>query len=436
MYLRKGLHINALGHLEIGGCDCVELAHEFGTPLYVYDEDYLRARCSGYTEALKKYAPGGAAAYASKAFLTTAMAVIMKQCGMWLDCVSLGELYVAKKAGFPAEHIIVHGSNKTDIELQTALDMGVGRIVLDSTEEIERLAEMCEEAGKRQMVFLRVNPGVDAHTHSYIQTARVDSKFGVGADEALNALKLILAKPGLELRGIHTHLGSQIFDLNAFDDGCKKVAALMTKLRDATGTVLPEVNLGGGFSVHYTDADAPVEPEESIQHVAAALKSAIAPYDYPVPALFVEPGRSVVAEACVTLYTVGAIKTIPGIRKYVSIDGGLADNPRPALYHAEYEAALANRMNETELEPVRISGRSCETDTLIESVMLPAPKRGDILAVFTSGAYQYAMASNYNRVPIPAVVLAKDGKAALMVRRQTVEELTQYDSVPEWLDKE
>ena len=223
MYLRKGLEINAQGHLVIGGCDSVELAREFGTPLYVYDEEYLRGRCAGFTGAIAQYAPGGAAAYAGKAFLTTAMAVLMKQCGMWLDCVSAGELYVARRAEFPAEHIILHGSNKTLAELETALDMGVGHIVLDSAEEIEILAGLCAERGKRQAVFLRVNPGVDAHTHSYIQTARVDSKFGVGADEAPAALRRILALPQLELRGIHTHLGSQIFNLDAFDKGCAAV---------------------------------------------------------------------------------------------------------------------------------------------------------------------------------------------------------------------
>lgn len=433
MYLRKGLEVSPEGHLIIGGCDSVELARKFGTPLYVYDENYLRERCEGFTGALAKYAPGGAAAYAGKAFLTTAMAVLMKQCGMWLDCVSAGELYVAKQAEFPAEHIILHGSNKSLLELETALDMGVGRIVLDSTEEIEMLAALCAEKGRHQRVFLRVNPGVDAHTHSYIQTARVDSKFGVGADEALDALKKILDCPQLELRGIHTHLGSQIFNLDAFDKGCAKVAAMMNELRVQTGTVLPEINLGGGFSVHYTDEDAPVSPDESIKHLAHALGESIKPYDYPMPALFVEPGRSVAAEACVMLYGVGAVKVVPGIRKYVSIDGGLADNPRPSLYQSVYEAALANRMNDGPLEPVRISGRSCETDTLIDNVELPAPKRGDVLAVFTCGAYQYAMASNYNRVPIPAVVLAKDGEAALMVRRQKIEELTTWDEIPEWL---
>jgi len=256
----------------------------------------------------------------------------------------------------------------------------------------------------------------------------------VGADEAISALKQILAAPELELRGIHVHLGSQIFNLDAYDQGCAKVAGIMDELRRETGCVLPEVNLGGGFSVHYTDEDAPVSPEDSIKHLAAALNAAMAEHDYPVPALFVEPGRCIAAEACVMLYSVGAIKNIPGIRKYVSIDGGLADNPRPALYQSVYEAALANRMNEPATETVRISGRSCETDTLISEVALPAdPKRGDILAVFTSGAYQYAMASNYNRVPIPAVVLVKDGKAAPMVRRQTIEELTAWDEIPAWL---
>ena len=433
MYLRKGLRINEAGHLEIGGCDSVELAREYGTPLYVYDEEYLHAQCLGYTEALKKYAPGGVAAYASKAFMTTTMAMLMKQWGMWLDCVSLGELSVARNADFPAEHIILHGSNKTDEELKVAVEMGVGRVVLDNAEEVGRLSSICSALGKRQNVFLRVNPGVDAHTHSYIQTARVDSKFGVGIDEATTVLKAIIADPCLELCGIHSHLGSQIFNLSAFDDGCAKLLTMLSALRASTGVTLPEINLGGGFSVHYTDADAPVAPDESIAHLSTALKAACATHDYPVPRLFIEPGRSIVAESCVALYTIGAIKLIPGIRKYVSIDGGLADNPRPALYQAQYEAALANRMSETTLEPVRISGRSCETDTLIDEVMLPAPSRGDILAVFTSGAYQYAMASNYNRVPLPAVVLAKSGKSSLMIRRQTIADMMQYDVVPEWV---
>lgn len=433
MYLREGLSVNSDGHLVIGGCDAVELARRFGTPLYVYDQDYIVKRCEGFTRALAQYAPGGAAAYAGKAFLTTAMARLMDKCGMWLDCVSLGELHVAAKANFPAARIILHGSNKTDAELKAALDMGVGRVALDSVEEIARMAGFSRAAGARQQVFLRVNPGVDAHTHSYIQTARVDSKFGVGFDEALDALKAILAEPALELTGIHIHLGSQIFNMDAFDKACARVAELMDALRRETGAVLPELNVGGGYSVRYTDADAPVSPEDSIAHLTRALESSLAPYGYPLPRLFVEPGRSIAAEACVMLYTVGAIKQIPGIRKYVSIDGGLADNPRPALYQAVYEAALANRMDEPATQTVRISGRSCETDTLIDEVALPAPERGDILAVTSCGAYHYAMASNYNRVPIPAVVLVKDGKAALMVRRQTIDELTQWDETPEWL---
>lgn len=434
MYLRKGLSANSDNHLVIGGCDSVELARHFGTPLYVYDEEYIRGRCKDFTQALKKYAPSGsAAAYAGKAFLTSAMAVLMKQCGMWLDCVSEGELYVARMAGFPAEHIILHGSNKTDRELNAALEMGVGHVVVDSMDEIDRLSEICRRHSRPQAVWLRVNPGVDAHTHSYIQTARVDSKFGVGMDEALDALTLIAHDSMLELKGIHTHLGSQIFNMDAFDKCCVRIAGLLDMFRRRSGRVLPELNMGGGFAVHYTDADAPIEPDESIRRLSEAVRTALRRINYPIPALFVEPGRSVVAEAGIMLYSVGTIKVISGIRKYVSIDGGLADNPRPALYQAVYEAALANRMNEPDAESVRIAGRSCETDTLIEDIKLPPPRRGDILAVFTSGAYQYSMASNYNLMPIPAAVLVRDGRAALMVRRQTMEDLTRRYEIPEWL---
>ena len=433
MRLREGLSINQHGHLVIGGCDAIELAREYGTPLYVYDEAYMRKICAGFTSAMERCAPGGVVAYAGKAFLNTAMVRLMHKMGIWLDCVSEGELLLARTAGFPAEHIILHGNNKTMRELELAVDMGVGRIVIDDASEMTKLAGISRARGIRQNVLLRINPGVEAHTHEYVQTARIDSKFGVGRGEALSIMQQICAEDSLQLVGLHMHLGSQIFELDPFDEACVRMIGLMDELRKTTGIVLPEADMGGGFSVHYTNEDAPVTPDEAVQRVTDSLRRACEALNYPLPRAIIEPGRAIVGEAGIALYTIGAIKQIPGIRLYASVDGSLADNPRPAMYGAKYECALAGRMNDTADTALRISGRTCEADTLIDEARLPMPREGDILAVFTSGAYQYAMAGNYNRLPLPAVVFVRDGVAGLVSRRETPEELMRLDSVPEWL---
>lgn len=434
MFLRDGLFIGARHHLFVGECDTVELVREFGTPLYVLDEQYLRQQCRKFRSAMQRYASGGVVSYASKAFSNVAVCRILDEEQMSLDVVSAGELYTARKAGFPMERVSLHGNCKTPEEIRMAVEWDVGHIILDNLSEIPLIQETAARCGKVVSVMIRLNPGIDTHTHSAVQTARTDCKFGLGIDdgEALAAVKQVAMCPNLHLTGVHTHLGSQIFDVTPYLMAIERLTDFMLLSSVVTGKELTELNLGGGFGVRYTPEDPPTpDIDEWLKKISVFLERQSARKGLRVPKLFIEPGRSLIAEAGVALYTVGAIKEIPDIRTYVSVDGGMADNPRVALYGARYQALLANRAGERASHQIALAGRACESgDVLGYDFMLPYPEIGDVVAILTAGAYHMSMASHYNRVSTPAVVLARYGKAELISKRQTMDELTQYDVLP------
>lgn len=430
MHLHGTSRINEKGHLEIGGCDTVELARIFGTPLIVYDEALIREKCRAFVEAFRKTGARFQVAYASKAFCTVAMCQLVAEEGLALDVVSDGELYTAQKAGFPPERIHFHGNNKTPEELVMALDVGIGCVVVDNFHELAMLADMARERGQRVNILLRVTPGVEAHTHAYIQTGQEDSKFGfdIGSGMAVEAVKRALSAPALALVGVHCHIGSQIFETEGFVAAIARVMAFLDAVRAETGYVAAVVNLGGGFGIRYTENDAPLPVAAYVEAIVSAVRRECGARAYPEPEIWLEPGRSIVGEAGTTLYTVGAVKVIPGLRTYVAVDGGMADNIRPALYQARYEAMLANRGWEKPTETVSIAGKTCESgDMLIWDIALPPVRPGDLLAVSCTGAYTYSMASNYNRLRRPAVVFVRDGRAKVVVRRETYDDLVRND---------
>lgn len=438
MHLYGTQAINAQGHLTIGGVDAVDLAREFGTPLYVFDEALIRRNCRAYMEAFRKYWGGEfAVAYASKAFMVTAMAALAHQEGLHLDVVSGGEIATALKAGVPAEKLFFHGNNKSPEELEFALREGVGRIMVDSVHELELLAALAAGTGQRPRIFFRLTPGVSAHTHHYISTGQLDSKFGIPIETgaAMAAVRQALATPAVELVGLHCHIGSQIFDLEGYVAAAGRMVDFMAQVWRETGWICGELNMGGGLGVRYTAEDTPTTPDRLAEVLCGALKAKLAEHGLPQPRLVTEPGRSIVAEAGTTLYTIGTIKEIPGIRTYVSVNGGMNDNIRPALYQARYDVLVANKAHEPAVKVVTIAGRACESgDMLFHDVAVPASiQRGDLLAAFTTGAYNYSMASHYNRFPKPAVVFVQDGRADLVVRRESWDDLLAFDVVPDRL---
>jgi len=433
LFLTGTGRINQAGHLEIGGCDTVDLAKEFGTPLYIMDEELMRQNCAAYRDTLAGIYPDSQVAYAGKAFLTKAMCRLVAEEGLALDVVSGGEIYTGLDADFPAEKMIFHGNNKSPAEILLALKHGVGRFVVDSHGELELLGELAAAAGKVAAIYLRVKPGIEAHTHHFIQTGQLDSKFGLGlADgEAMRAVVAAAKTKGLELKGLHCHIGSQIFDLEPF----KLTAAVMLdfckEIYSQTGIIIKELDLGGGVGIRYLRQDNPCPLADFARLIADTVKEKCAEHNLPLPKLLLEPGRSIVGEAGTTLYTVGTIKEVPGIRKYVAVDGGMMDNLRTALYDAKYEAVLANRMNDPAEEIVSIAGKACESgDMLIWDILLPKLGRGDLLACLSTGAYHYSMSNNYNRFPRPAVVFVRGGRADLVVARETYDDLIRNDLLP------
>jgi len=408
------------GRLHLGGIPASDLARAFGTPLYVYDVARLRASMRRYRDALAAY--GGVATYAAKAFLTVAAVRLAGEQGLWLDVVSAGEMYVAQRAGMPAERILVHGNNKADEELAAAVHAGVGRVVVDSLPELERLAAIAARDGRRQSVLLRVAPGVEGGAHHHIQTGQEDSKFGLGlrSGDALRAIRAALAAPSLHLAGLHCHIGSQILEIDPFERATDAMVGFLLDQRRETGWWPEDLDLGGGLGVRYLPADSPPSIEAHVTATAGRVAAFARAHDLPMPRVLLEPGRSVVAEAGVTLYTVGDRKVVPGVRTFVAVDGGMGDNPRPSLYGARYAAVVADRASTAGGERVTVAGRYCESgDVLIEEAWLPHPVAGDVLAVFATGAYNHSMASNYNRVPRPPVVFVEDAAARLVVRRET-----------------
>ncbi|ALS22744.1 MULTISPECIES: diaminopimelate decarboxylase [Paenibacillus] len=434
MYLHGTSKINDNGHLEIGGCDTVELAKKFGTPLYVMDEALIRRRCREFVEAFRHSGLRFQVAYASKAFSVMAMCRIVEEEGMSLDVVSDGELYTALQAGFPAERIHFHGNNKTPYELEMAVDAKIGCFVVDNFVELHMLNAIAAEKKQKVNILLRITPGVDAHTHEYISTGQTDSKFGFDLENgsAMQAVKEASDLSHLILLGVHSHIGSQIFEVGGFRLAVDKVTDFALKVRQELDVTFSVINLGGGFGIRYVEGDTPLPVAEYVKAITDAVRGNFGNHAYPLPEIWIEPGRSIVGDAGTTLYTVGTYKDIPGVRKYVAVDGGMTDNPRPALYEAQYEAMLANRAHDPNEEVVSIAGKCCESgDMLIWDVNLPKVRTGDLLAVACTGAYNYAMASNYNRIRRPAVVFVKDGQADVVVKRETFEYLVGNDVVPE-----
>ncbi len=430
------LIVNEKGHLVLGGCDSVSLADQFNTPLYVMEEQKIREICQNYYKEIKESNMDGLVCFAGKAFLNMAMCQIVKSEGLGLDVVSAGELHTAVCAGFPMDKVFYHGNTKTPLEIDMAVSNGVHAIVVDNLHELEHITESCVQHNRVQGVHVRIKPCIEAHTHDYIKTARDDAKFGLGiADgDGLKAVKSILANKNLNLLGIHCHIGSQIFELFPFEMAVSIMTDFVRDIKEETGYELPEINLGGGFGIRYLCDDKPYQPWEYVRALLRELKKSCTEKNIKIPKFVIEPGRSIVGEAGTTLYTVSSLKEIEGIINYVNTNGSLADNPRPGLYGAEYTCIMANKAKEPCNYTATIAGRSCESsDLLIKNATIPKPQSGDILAVFSTGAYNYSMASNYNRLGIPAVVLVNDGKAELMVRRQELQDIVQYDEMPSWL---
>lgn len=426
--------VDACGHLHIGGCDTVWLAEQFGTPLYVIDETALRARAHAYRKAFQSRKPDTVIVYAGKALLTVAVCQLIAEEELALDVASAGELFTALRAGFPPERIYMHGVYKTNSELQMAIDSGVGTLVLDNFEEIDRLRSLpCSTETLR--VMIRIAPDVSPDTHPLIQTGQRDSKFGFHWRDgsAFRAIEAVLAEPRLQLTGFHCHIGSQISDLSAFAEATHAMVAFADAVRQQFGYIAPVLNVGGGLAVCYTEEDTPPSVDAFAQTVIESLRQACTRAHYPEPALRVEPGRSLVAEAGITLYRVGAVKHVPHKRTdipqdYLIVDGGVSDNPRPQMYGARYTALNANRASShLPRKPYRILGKHCEIDPIIDWAELPETQAGDVIAILTTGAYAYSMSSNYNRYPRPAVVLVKEGQARLIVRRETLEQIVQND---------
>ncbi len=431
MYVSKDLDVNSAGHLTIGGMDTVELAKEYGTPLYVVDEDLVREHCRSFKNSIDKYYGGaGLACYASKAFCCKAMCKIMLEEGMGLDVVSEGELYTALKSGFPMDKVCFHGNNKTDGELKLALENNVGRIIVDNVFELNRLNALAEKEGRTAHIMFRIKPGIDAHTHNFIRTGQIDSKFGFALEtgEAFEAVKEAIALPHIDLVGLHCHIGSQIFDIDPFVCAAEVMLHFIGKIKKELGFEVKELNLGGGFGIKYTEEDAPVAYDKYMEKVSEKVKEVCVEEDIALPFILIEPGRSVIAPAGITLYTVGGIKHIPNIRTYVSVDGGMCDNPRYILYQSKYEAVIANRAADPRTETVTVAGKCCESGDLIgEGMPIQHIEVGDTMAVLATGAYNYSMSSNYNRIPKPAVVMVKDGKSRVVVRRETLDDIINCD---------
>ncbi|MCQ2432425.1 MAG: diaminopimelate decarboxylase [Clostridia bacterium] len=426
--LHDNLSVNAAGHLTVNGADTVELAEKYGTPLYLLDEDRVRAKCRTYLRAMKEYfGPESHPLYASKALSFKGIYKIASEEGMSVDVVSPGELYIALAAGFDAGNIYFHGNAKTMDDIRFAIDSGLGYFVCDNETELRRISDYAVEKGIRQKILLRLTPGIDPHTFDAVNTGKVDSKFGsaitTGQAEAIT--KLAMDMPGIELRGFHCHIGSQIFDEKPFCDAADLMMTFLVMLRDKYGFTASTLNLGGGIGVRYTEADPYIDIDSTLKLIGAHLHKICDENNFPMPQVLMEPGRSLVADAGVTIYTIQNIKNIPGFKSYTAIDGGMPDNPRYALYGSRYTVLLANRADEAAEVPFTVAGRCCESGDLIgENMLLPKdPKVGDYLAVLVTGAYNYAMASNYNCIPRPPIVMIADGKDTLAVRRETYADL-------------
>lgn len=431
MFISENLSVNDRNHLVIGEHDTVELAKKYGTPLYVLDEDLIRKNCRIYKEAIDKYYNGnGMVLYANKAFCSLYTFKVTEEEGLGGDVVSGGELYTAIKAGFPMERLFFHGNNKTRDEIELAVSHGVGHIVVDNVYELELLNEIAGAHNTVQPVMFRIKPGIDAHTHDFVRTGQIDSKFGVALEngEAFEIIEKAMQYPNIKVDGVHCHIGSQIFDIDPFCEAAEVMLNFIGDLKDKLGLEIDILNLGGGFGIMYTEKDDPIAYDEYIRAVSEVVKRTAAERGVKMPMIVMEPGRSIIAPAGITLYTVGGVKDIKNVRKYISVDGGMGDNPRYILYESEYKAVAANNASAEPTEKVTVAGKCCESgDLLLKDTMLPPVSVGDTLAVLATGAYNYSMASNYNRIPRPAVVAVKGNESKVVVKRETYDQLIEND---------
>lgn len=431
-FICDNISVNEAGHLTFAGMDTVSLAEQYGTPLCLMDEERVRHNCRVYQNAFRKYfGEGSKVLYAGKANSFIKLCRIIQEEGLGLDAVSCGELYTALRAGFDPENIFFHGNNKTDADIAFAMEHGIGCFVADHMEEIREIERQAAVRGIRQKVLLRLTPGIDTHTYAAVNTGKVDSKFGTAIEtgQAEKVIDFTLRQSHVELAGFHCHVGSQVFTEDVFERSAVVMLEFLSEIRRKYGYTARLLDLGGGYGVRYTEDDPFVDINEKISDVAKTVRETCKRLDLPMPAILMEPGRSIVADAGMSLYTVGTVKKIPGYKNYVSVDGGMTDNPRFALYGSRYTCHTANKINEPCTLQADLVGRCCESgDMLQEKVFFPAGiERGDIVAVCTGGAYQYSMASNYNRLSRPPVVLLCGGKATLAVRRETLDDLIRQD---------
>lgn len=418
-------------NLTIGGCDTVELVEKYGSPLYVIDEATLRAICNDFKDAFKSY-PHTRMMYASKALCTSAITKLLDSEGFGFDTVSIGEIYTVLNSGVSLSKVLFNGNNKTEEELDFAIKNDIGRISVDNFLEVKLISKIAGRYNKHVDVLLRITPGIECHTHEYIQTGQLDSKFGFDLTQLDDVIKDITQNHNnITIRGLHAHIGSQIFEPQCFHDEIDVLIQEISRVEAKFGIKFDEINIGGGLGVKYTEKDMPPSVNEIADVIIASLEKHIEKYNIEPPTLYIEPGRSIISTSGVTLYTIGSMKQVPNMTKYVTVDGGMSDNPRPSMYQAEYCADVANKMNETEKEVVTIAGRFCESgDILIKDINLPVMETGDILCVYNTGAYNYSMASNYNRVEKPAMVLVNNAQSDIIIKRETLEDIVAHDVIP------
>ncbi len=433
MKFHGSMTVNKEGHLEIGGCDVVNLAEEFGTPLIIMDEKFIRDTCNKFHTSFTSRGESQVI-YASKSFLSTAMCKIIEEEGLGLDVVSSGEMYTALKADFPMENVFFHGNNKSKSEIKMALENNVGRIVVDNFQELDLVSDIAKKMGKTVDILLRITPGVEAHTHEYIRTGQIDSKFGftLPNGQAIEAVREAVNKENINLVGLHCHIGSQIFEMDSYGHAAQVMMKFIAEIKEEFGLEIKELNLGGGFGIYYNEEDDPANIDNYAQIVMSTIKELSQENSLLTPKVIIEPGRSISGPAGTTIYEVGTVKSIPDIRKYIAVDGGMYENIRPALYEAKYEVLLANKADEQSQETVTITGKCCESgDMLAWDVELAQAEPGDILAVSCTGAYGYSMASNYNRFLKSEVILVNNGKAETIIKRETYEDLVKNEVIPE-----
>ena len=427
--------VNEQGNIEIGGCDLVDLANQYGTPLYVFDEKTIRSMTNSYKDAFKNY-PKMRMMFASKAFMTKTICKIMEQEGFGLDLCSGGEIYTANTSGFDMSKTLFNGNNKSYDDLVYALECGVGTISVDNFFELALLNDIAKSQNKSVRILLRITPGIECHTHEYIQTGHLDCKFGFDLTQLDEAIELIKEEySNLNLIGLHAHIGSQIFEKKVYFDEVDVIFKEIKRIKEKFGIVMQEVNLGGGLGIKYTDEDQPISVYDIAETIIESIKINSKKYDIQEPTVFIEPGRSIVGTAGVTLYTAGSSKQVPNGRRYQAVDGGMSDNARPSLYQAVYTVDVVNKPNETESEVVTIAGKHCESgDILAKDIKLPVIEEGDVICFYTTGAYGYSMSSNYNRALKPAAVLVNNGKSDIIINRQTYEQLCASDVIPDRLN--